>query len=46
MRTFEDVESSGEQLLASFTGSLFDWSWAWGLTSSDSQFIYSLCSCT
>ena len=36
MRTFEDMESSDNQLLASFSGSLFDWSRAWGLTSSDS----------
>ena len=35
-RTFEDMESSNDQLLASFSGSLFDWSRAWGLTSSDS----------
>ena len=36
MRTFEDMESSDDQLLASFSGSLFDWFRAWGLTSSDS----------
>ncbi|KAL0006957.1 hypothetical protein SO802_008459 [Lithocarpus litseifolius] len=35
-RTFEDMESSDDQLLASFSGTLFDWSRAWGLTSSDS----------
>ena len=35
-RTFEDMESSDDQLLTSFSGSLFDWSRAWGLTSSDS----------
>ena len=36
MRTFEDMESSDDQLLASFSSSLFDWSRAWRLTSSDS----------
>ena len=35
-RTFEEMESSGDQLLASLSGSLYDWSRAWGLTSSDS----------
>ena len=30
------MESFGDQLFASFCGSLFDWSRAWGLTSSDS----------
>ena len=35
-RMFEDMESSDNQLLASFSGLLFDWSRAWGLTSSDS----------
>ena len=35
-RTFEDMDKSDYQLLASFSGSLFEWSWAWGLTSSDS----------
>ena len=34
-RTFEDMDSSDDQLLASFSGSLFDWSRAWRLTSSD-----------
>ena len=34
-RTFEDMDSSDAQLLASFSGSLFDWSRTWGLTSSD-----------
>ena len=33
-RTFEDMERSDDQLLASFSGSLFDCSRAWGLTSS------------
>ena len=43
-RTFEDVESSDDQLSASFSGFLFDWSRAWGLTSSDSlpMFLSSL----
>ena len=42
--TFEDMESSDGQLLASFSGSLFDWSKAWGFTSSDSlpMFLSSL----
>ena len=35
-RTFEDLDSSDDQLLASFSDSLFDWSRAWGLTSNDS----------
>ena len=43
-QTFEDIESSDDQLLASFSGSLFDWFRAWGLTSSDSlpMFLSSL----
>ena len=43
-RTFEDMDSSDDQLLASFSGSLFDWSRAWGLTSIDSlpSFLNSL----
>ena len=43
-RTFEDMDSSGDQLLASFSGILFDWSRAWRLTSSDSfpMFLSSL----
>ena len=43
-RTFEDMESSDDQLLASFSGTLFDWFRAWGLTSSDSlpMFLNSL----
>ena len=43
-RTFEDMESIEDQLLASFSGSLFDWSRAWGLTFSDSlpMFLSSL----
>ena len=35
-RMFEDMDSLDDQLLASFSGTLFDWSRAWGLTSSDS----------
>ena len=34
--TFEHVESSGDQLLASFVGTSYDWSQIWELTSSDS----------
>ncbi|KAK9988965.1 hypothetical protein SO802_029204 [Lithocarpus litseifolius] len=43
-RTFEDLDSSGDQLLANFCGTFFDWSRAWGLTSSDSlpSFLCSL----
>ena len=39
-RTFEDMESLDDQLLASFSGSLFDWSRAWGLTTSDSLHMF------
>ncbi|XP_050249419.1 uncharacterized protein LOC126696758 [Quercus robur] len=35
-RTFEDLDSSDDQLLASFSGSLFDWSRGWEITSSES----------
>ena len=43
-RTFEAGDKSDDQLLANFSGSLFDWSRAWGLTSSDSipMFLSSL----
>ena len=43
-RTFEDLDSSSDQILTSFSGTLFDWSQAWGLTSSDSlpSFLCSL----
>ena len=43
-RTFEDMDCSDDQLLASFSGTLFDWSRAWRLTSSDSlpMFLSSL----
>jgi hypothetical protein len=42
--TFEDVSSSDRQLLESFTLTLFDWSRAWGFTTSTSitEFISSL----
>ena len=35
-RTFEDLNRSENQMLALFSGSLFDWARVWGLTSSDS----------
>ena len=43
-RTFEDRDKSDDQLLADFSGSLFYWSRAWGLTCSDSipMFLSSL----
>ena len=43
-KTFENMESSDDQLLATFNGSLFDWFGAWGLTTSDSlpMFLSSL----
>uniref|UniRef100_A0A7N2L696 Reverse transcriptase zinc-binding domain-containing protein n=1 Tax=Quercus lobata TaxID=97700 RepID=A0A7N2L696_QUELO len=46
-RTFEDLDSSGDQMLASFSGTLFDWSRAWRLTTSDSlpSFLSSLSLC-
>ena len=46
-RTFEDLDSYSDQMLASFSGTLFDWSRAWGLTTSDSlpSFISSLSLC-
>ena len=34
------MESLDDQLLASFSGSLFDWSRTWGLTSSDSLTLF------
>ena len=42
--TFEDRDKTDDQLLAYFSGTLFDWSRAWGLTSSDSipMFLSSL----
>ena len=46
-QTFEDLDSFGDQLLAFFSGSLFDWSRSWGLPSSDSlpSFLCSLLFC-
>ena len=43
-RTFENLDSSIDQLFSFFSGSLFNWSRAWGLTSSDSlpSFLCSL----
>ena len=45
--TFEDLDSSGDQMLASFSGTLFYWSWTSGLTTSDSlpSFLSSLSLC-
>ena len=45
--TFENMDSLDNQLIASFSGSLFDWSRAWRLTSSESlpMFISSLLFC-
>ena len=44
LRTFEDRDKTDDQLLAYFSGSLFDWSRARELTSSDSipMFLSSL----
>ena len=39
-RTFEDLDRSEDHLLAIFSGSLFDWARAWGLTSSDSLALF------
>ena len=39
-RMFEDLDRSEDQLLAIFSGSLFDWARAWGLTSSDSLALF------
>ena len=43
-RTFENLDSTGDQLPASFSETLFDWSRAWELTTSDSlpSFLISL----
>ena len=43
-RTFEDRDKTDDQLLAYFSGTLFDWSRAWGLNFSDSipMFLSSL----
>ena len=46
-QTFKDLDSSEDQMLASFSGTVFNWSRAWGLMSSDSlaSFISSLLFC-
>ena len=46
-RTSEDLDSSGNQMLASFSGTLFDWSQAWELMTSDSlpSFLSALLFC-
>ena len=46
-QTFEDLDRPNDQLLASFTGSLFDWSRAWRLISRESLplFLSSLFLC-
>ena len=43
-RTFEDKETTVDKLLEIFFGVLFDWSQAWGFTSSPSigEFLVSL----
>ena len=45
--TFENLDSSSDQMLASFSGTFFYWSRAWGLTTSDSlsSFLSSLYLC-
>ena len=35
-RTFEDIEGLVGKIIGIFIGSLYDWSWTWGLTSSSS----------
>ena len=40
-RTFQDLDSFKDQLLAFFSGSLFDWSWTWGLILSLRSFVLS-----
>ena len=37
---FEDMELTGDQLLALFAGILFDWSRAWGFTSRESILLF------
>ena len=37
---YSNFQQCGDQLLASFSGSLFDWSRAWELTTSDSLPIF------
>ena len=46
-RTFEDLDSSSDQMLAFFSGTLFDWSQVSRLTTSDSlpSFLSSLSLC-
>ena len=46
-RTFENLDSSSDQMLASFSGTFFYWSRAWGLTTNDSlsSFLSSLYLC-
>ena len=46
-RTFGDVKSTRNQLLTTFVGSLFDWSWARGFTTGNSipMFIESFLFC-
>ena len=39
-RTFEDMDSLDDQLLASFSGTLFDWFGAWRLISTDSLSMF------
>ena len=39
-RTFENLDRSDDQLLAFFSSTLFDWSRAWGLTSSESLCLF------
>ena len=43
-RTFENKELTMDKLLEFFYGALFNWSWAWGFTSSSSvgEFLVSL----
>lgn len=47
-RIFDDQEHLVDQLIALFTGTLFDWSRSWGFTSSDfiPLFLASLLICT
>ena len=44
---FRDLDSSSDQMLVSFSGTLFYWFRAWGLTTSDSlpSFLSSLSLC-
>ena len=38
---FEELERSRDQVIASFAGTLFDWSRTWEFTSGDSHMAYS-----